>query len=497
MRLSSFLIAWLLCCTAVAEPVRIIIENADGTQRVFVPEATPDPEPPPPPPPPPRKRNIGINLAHHRYYSTERPFTDLAKQMSPWQWSTSTSWGGGARGTTDVNGFPVTIPTGVFVGSVLDMHRGNANGPYTFAPTAGVTADGQTKVGEITKSNASQRVLWRVRAPITSFTFTEPGAPSETFWPPFLERTKKFGVIRFMDWSLTNEDRPISWSTRTTPSWYTQADKEVAWEYQFSLAIQCDAAPWICVHHRADDVYVRELAKLAKSRYTGKQPIFLEHSNEVWNGAFPQYRYCADRSPKTRSPLEYHIARTAAIARIFREEGNNIVSVLGAQAVGSDHFRWVVGQVPLPADINAVAIAPYFGYSIQNKLDVNAILAECAQSIEANKTHLVKWRMECQPRGLRLLAYEGGQHLAPNGTDLDNPTVYNNYIAANRHERMYQLYLDYLKSWDEATGSEVHCLFNSTYAPQKWGSWGLWEFEGQPLSEAHKARAVLDYMEGR
>jgi hypothetical protein len=498
-----------------APPIRIITEFEDGTKQVYVPEEPvvepddppppPPPVDPPPPPPPPvtptKKSNIGINLADHRYYSTERVFNDLAKQGSVWQWSNSV-WNGAQPGPTDVNGYPSSVPSGVFAGMVLDMHTGLPRGQYRFAPTTGVTVDNQLSPGLFAKATDNQRIIVRVRQGIQSLSIREVGNDDpDVFYKPFLERIKPFGCLRMMNWGQTNLDRPVSWQTRTTPNWYTQSQNEVALEYQVDAALACDSALWVCVHHRADDAYIREMARFLKARWKSTQPLYVEWSNETWNSGFAVYRYCVDRADKTRingtpgSPLEYASKRTAEMARIFNAEGCPATIVFGAQAVASDHAAWVFRHVPFPVEIEAVAIAPYFGYAIKNKTGtVDQILDECSDSIDANAVHISNWKAFARARGVQLCAYEGGQHLAASIPDQSNATIVSNYTAANRHPRMYDLYRRYLKQWDSLTDRAPMVLFNSCYQSSKHGSWGLWEYEGQLLREAHKARAVMDHI---
>ena len=63
---------------------------------------------------------------------------------------------------------------------------------------------------------------------------------------------------------------------------------------------------------------------------------------------------------------------------------------------------------------------------------------------------------------------------------------------ANRHPRMYDVTRKHLKNWADA-GGDLYVLFAYVAAPSKWGSWGLLEYQDQPVAEAPKYRAFLDY----
>ena len=68
------------------------------------------------------------------------------------------------------------------------------------------------------------------------------------------------------------------------------------------------------------------------------------------------------------------------------------------------------------------------------------------------------------------------------------------FHAANRHRRMYKLYLDYLQGWKDSGGTMM-AIFSSTGRDSKWGSWGLMEYHGQPATQAPKYQAVLEFLE--
>ena len=54
-------------------------------------------------------------------------------------------------------------------------------------------------------------------------------------------------------------------------------------------------------------------------------------------------------------------------------------------------------------------------------------------------------------------------------------------------------YFDYLTYWDQI-GGEDFMLFASVGDRSKWGSWGHFEYEGQPISESPKMQGILDFL---
>ena len=66
-------------------------------------------------------------------------------------------------------------------------------------------------------------------------------------------------------------------------------------------------------------------------------------------------------------------------------------------------------------------------------------------------------------------------------------------IAANRHPRMYEIYQQHLSNWF-AAGGGLYVVFSNVSTPGKWGSWGVLEYQDQPADQAHKYRAVVDFI---
>ncbi len=93
--------------------------------------------------------------------------------------------------------------------------------------------------------------------------------------------------------------------------------------------------------------------------------------------------------------------------------------------------------------------------------------------------------------GLKVLAYEGGQHLVGVGGAENNEKLMDLFIAANRAPRMKDIYLEYLRAWKDA-GGDMFMIFSSTGAPSKWGSWGILEYQGQDPATAPKDEAVME-----
>jgi hypothetical protein len=95
--------------------------------------------------------------------------------------------------------------------------------------------------------------------------------------------------------------------------------------------------------------------------------------------------------------------------------------------------------------------------------------------------------------GLRLVAYEGGQHLVA-GEHQNDDALTAKLIAANRNPRMAKLYEKMFDAWYAESGRDLLVLFNSADMPSKYGSWGLLESQEQLPEQAPKYRAYREQL---
>src|SRR5262245_1321328 len=284
---------------------------------------------------------------------------------------------------------------------------------------------------------------------------------TQPFSPDLLKRYKGFQVIRFMDWQRTNNSKIEKWDQRALPTDATQAsEKGVALEYCVQLANTLDADPWLCIPHKADDDYVRQFAALVKKQLNPKRKVYVEYSNETWNTIFDQAKYCKEKglalglsTNEYEAQLRYSAQRSVEIFKIFEKEfggKDRLVRVLCAHSAnpwtGTTTMDWK--QASKSAD--AIAIAPYFGNAYGDaktadkvaEMSVDELLDGCKKMIADNRKKNETYAAEAKKRGLKLMAYESGQHLAGVGGAENNEKLTNLFHAANRHPRMKELYLE-------------------------------------------------------
>ena len=266
----------------------------------------------------------GINLSGVVDWSTELVFTDAFKQSREWtvhEARDGAPWDSGVSIPLQVNGFPLQIPysngvqppQAVRALMLWDLQGHYPSGRYRlivqgsgqvrlWGATSGtfqcpvdtlitVNANNGGVVLEIERSTASN--------PIRDVKFIFPqyvnSYQNQTFTTEFLNFVKDFQSIRFMDWLRTNDSPVKTWNERTLTSHYTQTKNSgVAWEYIIELCNTAQKDAWINIPHQANDDYIQQLATLLKEKLNPNLKIYLEYSNEVWNGQFAQHAYAGN-----------------------------------------------------------------------------------------------------------------------------------------------------------------------------------------------------------
>jgi hypothetical protein len=410
------------------------------------------------------------------------------------------------------------------VGTLLFQAQGN---PLRSLPTGGlrehqevVSATPSTFWIEIHSTDPPPHHLRNFKIITPGFSEPEPNNP---FHPLFIERLRPFRGIRYMDWGRTNNSPLADWSNRTTPFTFTQSlSGGVSLELMAYLSNVLKADAWICIPHNADDVLVRETARLMRDTLDPNLHLYVEYSNETWNGVFQQTGYVQAQglgiglSVDSWTAGQYFVAeRSAQIWKIFEEEfGANsqdrLVKVLATQSANPSVTQLRVDGLNDPA-INpdfvypdALAIAPYFSgnvttndvppatpaYPTIEEILVNYMPA----SISAVRSQVREQKRIADTQGWDVVCYEGGQHYVGIGEAVNDLTLTAILTGANRDPRMYHLYLTYLDLLKEE-GISTFYNFSNVYSANRYGSWGILERQDQPLEEAHKYRAIIDWIE--
>ncbi len=346
-------------------------------------------------------------------------------------------------------------------------------------------------------------------------------------------------TLRLADWR-----EPLLWANRAkvTDARYSTA-KGVPIEIIAALANQIDSDIWLNIPHNVTEYYVWEYAKLMFEELEGDQQVYFEYSNEPWNTGFGQGEYFQEQAIQSEvsavngyeARLKWYAARSASLCNVWKqtwEEANDyrVTCVINAPITQPDKITTMLAcdhweHSPCYKHLDAVAVAPYFGQHIGQPEHL-ATLRQWANWGESGLDHLfeelryggklpdvggispaplpvvyenittavatVVSYVNSDNRRLKLVAYEGGQHLVGLG-DVQNDEKLNTlFTEFNRNWRMKTLYADYLAMWNER-GGDMFLHYKSTSSYSQWGYWGSQEYFAQPNAE--KAEAIEVYVE--
>jgi hypothetical protein len=524
---------------------------------------------------------LGMNMMNVNYYDPEQPFLNIFKttavSKSGIGWFTRTVMSGETNEESylqlDSNGYPTTLVSShqpqqfTEVEVLLARNLPNSNMGTGLPYRAGqyvVLYDGEGKLGysgdASLVSSALGRDVINVVTPgsagiMLMITQTDPNhtgnyihnirvvyAPEESllaagnvFRPGFLSLLQKFHAIRFMQWlEIDNNGGSLSsWASRpqlTDGGW--GSGNGVPIEVALQLCNATGADCWLNVPHQATDDYITQMATLAHTMLGKSQNIYIEFSNEVWNGAYPQFAY-AEAQGKALWPSanvsaftlnrNWYGMRTAQTCDIWKSvwgsDYSRVHCVLGAQVaqtatatVSLQCTLWTGGgNAPCSAhNITDVAISVYLGLftgptswlsaadgglnSVFQQINEGNVLSSAGASQQENSQWEAAFHAAVAPYKMGLLAYEGGQSLV----SIDGSLV-SLYTKVNRDPRMAAAYTTMLNNW-KANGGGLFTVFADIYSPSNFGEWGALESFLDPVSPLSSAppkwQALQNFISG-
>lgn len=475
---------------------------------------------------------LGMGLAEVNSWTTQLPWVDAFKTSEPFLHQREGQWEVNEPLDLRPDGYPRSLPSGHWAGSV--MFAGN-EGHY---PGGNYTClyEGKGKIefawqGEVISSQPGRLIVkvtptgtgvWLKLVetdpsdPVRNIRFILPGFEStyqdKPWHPDFIARWQPFKVLRFQEWLRTNHSKVKEWADRTPAVFQTQAAKTgVSWETVISLANTLKIDPWICIPHQASDDYIRKCAALFKEKLDPALKIYLEYSNEVWNGGFDQHHWCNEQGVRLGLDSDPWVAgmrfisqRCVFIFEAFEAAFGSTARLhrtLPAHSANSWQGENIAKWKDAYKKADSFAIAPYFAgdyggpetQAAVSRMSVTQLLDAIDSELDRGVRDIDQYRALGDPLGLEVIAYEGGQHLVGYAGVENNDTITKLFTDANRHPRMEQLYDKYLASW-KAKGGGMFVLFNSTMGYSKWGSWGTFEFSDQDASSAPKYRSMLKFI---
>ncbi|MCC7255635.1 MAG: hypothetical protein IT467_06840 [Dokdonella sp.] len=360
--------------------------------------------------------------------------------------------------------------------------------------------------------------------------YDENTGPSQLFHPDFLSLIRRFKVLRFMDWMDTNNSDQAAFADRPQLNDVRWTDGVgVPLEMMVELANRSDADPWFNMPHQASDDYISQFAQTAHRLLQRNHRVYVEYSNEVWNGQFQQGSWIEDMGTAAYGNvgsgfdrrLNWHGQRTAQMCDLWKTawgaDAARVTCVLGAQAANAytqteaaDCPLWTAGAPCSGHGIDAVAIAPYFAGYLDGP-DTETTVAGWTLSTlfaEINSGGQVTggpgggalaevrgWiddhHAAATARNLHLVSYEGGQHLVGVFGVENNAAIETLFTSANRDARMGTAYATHLADW-RAHGGELFMHFSASGDYGKFGSWGAVEYLDQ--QNTPKQQALLGFI---
>jgi len=256
---------------------------------------------------------LGVNLEPLADWSRLQPFVDVMKSARPWG-TVDAPWDEAAEVTA--RGWPKG-DAGVVV-SMRTVEPGDEGKAYQYV-TAGVyklkflgradlspsasdnvvirnvkyTASTNTTTADVVVGTGCTQLMLAFRntnGGVRNVSLRMPGyTETATFNNQFRQALAPFKVVRLMDFLHTNGNPVRTWDQRTLPSSGSQSSpKGAAYEYGVRIANQLNKDIWVNIPVRANDAYVRSLAKLLKHNLASGRVVYVEYSNELWNFVFPQ-----------------------------------------------------------------------------------------------------------------------------------------------------------------------------------------------------------------
>lgn len=477
---------------------------------------------------------MGINLTGPGDWSTEQPFVDHFRFARAWiSQQEGKPWEGGPKLELDEQGWVKRLEPGCSADALVLTIEGDhyPSGAYelTYQGKGNLAVRGAASVvsrspGRIELAVDAAKGGIAIRLEETNpadyvrnirLVKVDPDTPKKAvFRQRFLNRWRGIATLRFMDWLQTNNNPQRIWAERPLVSDASYLRRGVPIEVMIDLSNELDADAWFCIPHLADDDYVRQFARLVKERLEPERKVYLEYSNEVWNGMFQQQQYAQAQGvklglgPKER-PWEsagyFYGQRAVEIFRIWKTEFGErpgLVRVLAWQAADA---WWSENIILTPNDVyreaDALAIAPYISFNIlpdgqpsanevakwtpeQVLAKVRATALPDAQKWMANQAAVAK------KFKLKLLAYEGGQHFIGFQGGENNEALTKLLDEVNHHPQIEPLYDDYFATWKKAGGG-LFCYFASPSSWSKWGRWGITEFDDSDPADFPRYRAVV------
>ncbi|MEI6034603.1 MAG: hypothetical protein WCS65_10025 [Verrucomicrobiae bacterium] len=377
-----------------------------------------------------------------------------------------------------------------------------------------------------------------------------PGQPAPKYHPLFAQHMTSvpFGVYRLMSFNRVNEMDPqalatsSSWDNRRPDLYcsyqYHKGDgwpglpqnktslQNISYEQQIDIANDFGVDIWINIPHLASKEYIESLAKLCAARLKPGRRVWIECSNEMWNG----YACYIPQTDFARQAAADHLGvPLASVAGISPQHGWGSGKIQGEMLKTFIDAFTATGQ---PADRVVKVLAGFTGNAAYNAAmmdsadeirpglpDVFAVThywghsAKFADLDYAHPTEAV-WkqvfdRLEpyiyedfnhagtlaaAKEHHLPIVAYEGSHHVTAGGNS-GNPEYVAFLRALQYRKEMGDFHLAQW-AWWRAQGLHTAAAFVDVNSNAlSFGQWGFKEYVGQTEEDAPKWKALRQWGE--
>ncbi|WP_026154829.1 sugar-binding protein [Thiolinea disciformis] len=369
--------------------------------------------------------------------------------------------------------------------------------------------------GGICASNPFRRVSGASQCERRDYLTFEHNHAKIIFNPDYLTFMKDYKVIRFMNMSGITRNPTRAWSDRNLVEQATWGGSEgvrgAPLEVMVELANRLNADPWFNIPHAADNDYVRRYAEYVRAHLNPNLKIYLEYSNETWNGIFSQHAYMKQGGQQLNLDPVPHVAgykfysqRSVEIFGIFEQVfggKERLVRLMAGLTGNPEMTQTMLAHKDAFRHTDAFAIAPYITGNINDlrrSTNVNDIFRammdkKAGHSLPRVLEFIGKQSALTEKFGVDLIAYEGGQHLIDDATKTDTQHPNPLFAQANRHPQMGSIYKQLLAGWKQA-GGKMFVHFSSPRTYGRFGYVGTKEYITQPDAQAPKQQAIASFI---
>ncbi len=349
------------------------------------------------------------------------------------------------------------------------------------------------------------------------------------FNPAYMDLVVDSREFRFMDFMGTNNSTQSEWADRPQINDITFSGQGMPVEVMVQMANEAGVDAWFNIPHLATDEYIREFAKYVRDNLDPALKASFEYSNEAWNWAFRQTMEILNEHKDLVGGQvgRAYVIESTKMANILDEvydgsgKEDQLVKVIAGQAANT----WLTEQVlfntkpweavdpenakPVSETFDAFAITTYFGTSTVSDENLRNELLDVLKNPDIDpfeylkdklmdpdyKSSLPQMRANLErqaelatQQGLKLIAYEGGQHVHHafnvNAPEEDIAALQDFLTAFVRSEQMADLYEEVAVIWSDVGGGP-NMQFGVITPPSKWGSWGIYSSltDSTPRSE--------------